>query len=196
MHLRVLIIGSSNHEQTKPFSVILNELGHQVVAQVNDAGQALLKSSELSPDMVLMDLDSKGLAGLDAVRRMNQAGRLPIVITTREPNQKLAAKAADAGVYAYLVKPLDAAVLGPALELAYLTYQKETTLERQLVDLKKELIDRKYISRAVGNFMDNQGLSEKEAMEMLETQAQLSRMSPAELAAKIIDRQNQGESGV
>lgn len=188
MHLKILVV-EENTDSSNDLAQILNESGHQVVGFAPYGSNALKQCEKFEPDVVLIDLDGSGIEGLETARRIQQSKRLPMVIATQEPNQELAAQAVEADIYAYLVKPLDAAMVAPALELAYLTFQKETTLERQLHDLKKELADRKNISRVVGYFMDHRGLTEKEAMAMLESQAQLSCTTPALLAAKILEKQ-------
>ena len=185
MILRVLVV-ENGQGQTEKLAPLVKELQHELSGKTSDLKKALAMRMEFEPDVVLMDLDGFGSRAMPSCREMVSKRRLPIVIVTEEPDQELAALAVQAGVYAYLIKPLDAGILGPALELAYLTYQKEATLEHQLIDLKKELADRILISRAVGYFIDHHGLSEKEALETLNSEALLHDRTPAEQAETII----------
>ena len=68
--------------------------------------------------------------------------------------------AREAGVMAYLLKPLRPAELAPALDLAFARF-------REARDLKQSLEDRKVIERAKGRLMERHALTEEQAFQRL-----------------------------
>jgi response regulator NasT len=99
-------------------SVILRDLGYEVAGEAADGQQALDKVVALDPDVVLMDIKMPVMDGLEATRRIMATHPVPIIILTAYNQQSLVEEAADAGVLAYLLKPVREADVGPAIEVA------------------------------------------------------------------------------
>jgi two-component system, response regulator PdtaR len=127
---------------------------------------------ELKPDLVLMDIGLPGMDGLEAARVMNLERPLPVVLVTGHAGRRFQERARQALVYSYLVKPVEAEVLGPAIELAAQTFARERDLERRVTDLRQALNPRKLLERARGLLMDRHRLTEPQAQARLEREAE------------------------
>jgi DNA-binding NarL/FixJ family response regulator len=80
----------------------------EVVGEAVDGGEAVQKATELSPDVVLMDLSMPNVDGIEATRRINEA--LPetvVVVLTSFSDREPILEALDAGAVGYLLKDLD-----------------------------------------------------------------------------------------
>lgn len=98
--------------------VMLHDLGYEVVGEAADGQEAIEKAAALAPDLVIMDIKMPGMDGLEATRRIMAAHPVPIIVLTAYNQQSLVAEAAEAGVLAYLMKPLREADIEPAIEVA------------------------------------------------------------------------------
>ncbi len=70
------------------------------------------------PTWRVMDVKMPELDGIEAARRMLEQRPIPIVMLTAFSERELVARAVDAGVFGYLVKPFRESDLLPAIETA------------------------------------------------------------------------------
>lgn len=89
----------------KEISRTLKSLGYQVIAEASDGREAVEKTCELKPDVVIMDIQMPRLDGFQASEQIQMHCPTPIVILTAYESQDLVIKAGKAGVGAYLTKP-------------------------------------------------------------------------------------------
>lgn len=90
----------------------------EVCGEASDGFEAVLKTSELHPDTIIMDLNMPGLNGLDAARRIHERSpAIRILILTLHENSILPKIAKESGALGYVLKsdPLD--VLARAIEM-------------------------------------------------------------------------------
>ena len=94
---------------------LLEDYGVNVVAEA-DCGEAAVRLvDELSPDVVLMDIDMPGIGGVEATRRISAAAPLvKVVILTISSDEQHIVDALMGGASGYLLKdaPLDQIVGG------------------------------------------------------------------------------------
>ena len=78
------------------------------VATAADGNEALRKASELTPDVIIMDLTMPGMDGLTATRRLKADATLrtvPVIAVTGHALKGASDDARAAGVDRYVVKP-------------------------------------------------------------------------------------------
>ena len=107
------------------------------------------------------------------------AGGCPVVLFTSHTDSMLVERARTAGVMGYLLKPLRAAELAPALDLAVARF-------RETRELKQALEGRKVIERAKGTLMARLGLTEDEAFKRLRRTAMDSRRPMIDIARALL----------
>ena len=91
---------------------LLTEEGMEVVGAVANGTEAVEMTATLSPDVVLMDLRMPAVDGIEATRKIHEAGSLTQVIILSAYDDPALTKGADeAGAYAYLVKGCPAALV-------------------------------------------------------------------------------------
>ncbi len=106
-------------------------------------------------------------------------GGCPVVLFTSHTDPALVERARQAGVMGYLLKPLRAAELAPALDLAIARF-------RETRELKQALEGRKVIERAKGALMARLGLTEDEAFHRLRRSAMDSRRPMVDVARALL----------
>lgn len=164
----------------------LGALGHRVLGLARDGREACQLRRTLSPDLVIMDIRLPLLDGFKAAEIMNRQGPLPVVLVTAHASRAFIDRARMSGVWSYLLKPVETAVLGPAIDLALHNFLRVRELERQVVDLREELRNRKLIERAKGLLMERHRLSEAVALAMLEQEAAAKGVSLVQAAEAVI----------
>ena len=110
--LSVLVV-DDDADTARSTAQILSLAGHET--RVALGGEAALGLAAADPpDVVLLDIMMPGLDGCELARRLRErrTGRPPLVVAVTGCGAEAdRARAADAGVHLYLVKPVDPAVL-------------------------------------------------------------------------------------
>jgi DNA-binding NarL/FixJ family response regulator len=102
-----VVIAEDDFLVSKEISRAVKKIGHEVVAEVSTGEEAVEKTCELDPDVVLMDIQMPGMDGLQASKHIQACCPTPVVVLTAHDSQDLVERASDTGVGAYLTKPPD-----------------------------------------------------------------------------------------
>ncbi|RME44260.1 MAG: response regulator [Chloroflexi bacterium] len=165
----------------------LANLGHRVIGQAGDGLEAVALVREHKPDLVIMDIMMPRLDGLDASRMIMELAPTPIILLTSHSDEHLIERAYQAGVLAYLVKPVDERDLAPAIRLAVGQFDQLQALRSEVSHLKEALETRKLVERAKGILMDRLGLSEEEAFRRIQRSAREKQRTMRDIARTIIE---------
>jgi len=163
---------------------LLEEIGHQVVAETGDGKEALALLNKVRPDLVILDIKMPGMSGIEVARKI--ANEYPVIILTAFSERSLIEQAKDAGVMAYITKPFRDGILTPAIELAVSNYLERAALTEKVSQLKEQLETRKIIDKAKGLLMDKQNLREAQAFRHIQSVSMNKNKSMKEVAEAII----------
>ena len=166
---------------------MLAEEGYDVVAAVDDGEQAIAKSEELRPDLVILDVKMPRLDGIAAAQRIASQRIAPVVMLTAFSQRDLVESARDAGAMAYLVKPFGKSDLLPAIEMAVSRFAELQQLEAEVADLSERLETRKMVDRAKGVLQKELGLSEPDAFRWIQKTAMDLRLSMRQVADGVVE---------
>jgi two-component system, response regulator PdtaR len=153
---------------------LLEGAGHEVVAEARDGEEAVSLAREHAPDLAVLDVKMPHLDGIEAARRILEERPIPIVMLTAYGQEELVARAVEAGVFGYLVKPFRETDLLPAIATATARHEELAALREEADSLAEALAARKAIERAKGILMQREGLSEEEAFARLRKASQIS----------------------
>jgi response regulator NasT len=153
---------------------LLEKAGFEVCAEARDGLEAVeLARSEL-PDLAVLDVKMPRLDGIEAARRILEERPIPVVMLTAYGQEELVARAVEAGVFGYLVKPFRESDLLPAIRTARARHEELAALREEAESLAEALAARKVIERAKGLLMAKEGLSEDDAFARLRKASQVS----------------------
>ena len=169
---------------------MLEGLGYDVVAEAGDGAKAVEAARTLQPDLAVLDIKMPNMDGVEAARIIADENIAPVLFLTAYSDVDLVARAKEAGVFAYLVKPFKEADLLPAIEIAMSRWNELQELNKQAKDLEDKLETRKSVDRAKGILMDQYGLKEQEAFRRIQVQSMNTRKSMREIAEAIIIAHN------
>jgi response regulator NasT len=101
-------------------------------------------------------------------------------------DQSMIRAAVDAGVSAYIVDGLKKERVKAIVDMAISRFEAFDRLQRELVEARSELADRKLIDRAKGILMRSRNLSEEEAYALLRQAAMNEKRRIAEIAQSLV----------
>ena len=165
---------------------MLEEHGYKVVGEASDGEQAVTLAGKAGPDLIFMDIKMPGLDGIAAASTIMTRSPKPIILLTAWSERDLVQRAQEAGVLAYLVKPVREAELIPAIEVAMARFQELRTLQQEVGTLKETLETRKLVERAKGILMKHEGIDEQEAFLRIQRQSRNTRTPMREIARAIL----------
>ncbi len=153
---------------------LLESAGFEVCAEAKDGLEAVELARSERPDLAVLDVKMPRLDGIEAARKILDERPIPIVMLTAYGQDELVARAVEAGVFGYLVKPFRESDLLPAIKTARARYEELSALREEAESLSEALAARKSIERAKGLLMAKESLSEQEAFERLRRASQLA----------------------
>lgn len=108
----------------------LTELGYEVAAIVSSGEEAIRKSAETHPDLIIMDISLEGrMNGIEAADAIRKAYAIPIVFLTAHTAAETIEQAKAAGPFGYLPKPCNMTTLMSTIEIAL--YKSEADAQRK-----------------------------------------------------------------
>ena len=165
----------------------LEMLGHAVVGDAANAAQAERIFQDQNPDLVLMDIHLDGSDGIALAEKLIAKRPCPIVILSAYGDKELVDRAAAAGVYGYLIKPVGAEAMSAQIEVAVGRFRERMKLVAENQALSQNLETRKLVEKAKGIIMQRLKLSEADAHRRLQVESQKRRMNLSDVAKKIIE---------
>jgi diguanylate cyclase (GGDEF)-like protein len=113
----------------------LMRLGYAVVGPLPAAVDAMAMVLKHQPDVVLMDIHTKGtMDGVEAARILRQRMRVPVIFLTAHSDPETVRRAGQVEPLGYVVKPFKAADLASVIEVALHRHAAENAMRER--DLK------------------------------------------------------------
>jgi response regulator NasT len=165
----------------------LENLGHRIAGEAATGADMVRTVLDAEPDVIVFDIHLPGLNGLDALRQIYQERVIAAVAITADRDQDLVRRALEEHVLAYLVKPVEAHQLGPALLIARARFEELRGLAEENASLRQTLQNRKIIERAKGVLMKRHRWTEAEAFRRLQRGAMNRRVAMVELAQEVLN---------
>ena len=165
---------------------LLEEAGHKVVGEATNGQQAVELAKKMKPDLCIFDIKMPKMDGIAAAKIVSKEKIAPVVLLTAFSQPEIVKDATEAGVLAYLVKPVQEANLFPAIEVAMSRYREMQGLEDELLKVKDTLAMRKTLDRAKGILMDAHNISESEAFNRIQKYSMAKRKTIKGVAEAII----------
>ena len=111
--------------------------GYEVVGKASNGKIAVELTQSIKPDLVLMDIRMPELNGLEASKQIMDICPTPIIILTAYDNRDMVIDAGDAGVAAYLNKPLDSQELERAILISMARFKDIMNLRDKNIELEE-----------------------------------------------------------
>jgi len=121
----------------------------------------------LDPDVVIIDCESPDRDTLESMGEVSGERARAVVMFVEQDTPDGARRAIQAGVSAYVVDGLSMARVRPIVDVAIARSQVYRGLQKELEKARSDLAGRKVVERAKGFLMQQRGLSEEDAYQLL-----------------------------
>lgn len=181
--LKVVVI-VDNPLSRSQLAAILAELGHDAVAAdwaTCDVGE-LCRSREM--ELLLFGIGREVLGGLEAFSEGFGSLPFPAIAISDVADPNLVQWAAERGVQACLIQPVNTANLQAAISISRAQFNELQAARREAARLRQALADRKIIERAKGILMKHASLDEQQAhrrLQVLATQRSIKLVTVAQM---------------
>lgn len=183
--LRVMVVDEDS-ERRQILQQVLQQAGHQVVADVASTINMPNLVAKLQPDVIIIDTNSPDRDTLEHICVITQDAPRPIIMFSADGDCKKIRDAVRAGVSAYVVDGLSPARVQPIIDVAIARFEELQALRNELASTQLQLADRKYVERAKGILMKQKALSEEAAYRLLRKMAMDENIKLVEVAQQVI----------
>jgi len=119
---------------------MLKEQGYDVPAIALSGEQALQKTGQIQPDLVLMDIVLKGdVDGIEAAEQIRRRFDIPVIYLTAYTDEQTVKRAKITEPFGYITKPFDKRELCTNIEMALYKHKTEKALRRERDKAQKYL---------------------------------------------------------
>lgn len=175
-----IILGDSDDAFISTARQLLIELGH-IVIDADDSGTMLLrKIRTLNPDVVIVDVNMKGISGFEISSIVEGEGICPCIVTFKNSPFEYSIKLEQKLVYAYIQKPVNITTLSYTVDNAYFNFKK-------MMGFQKSLNERKTIEKAKGLLMEKYKMNESKAYEYMRKKSMEKSTSMYKISRAIIE---------
>lgn len=161
--LSILLIDDDDR-RAKALSDALDQSRYRVEHLVGSKSSLLIEVDKLSPDIIIIDVESPSRDILESLNVLNSVNPKPIVMFSEKEDTELITQTVRCGVSAYVCgADISQARVRSILDAALARFSQVQDLKGQLIETKQELENRKTIEQAKILLMETKGISEKEA---------------------------------
>lgn len=164
----------------------VREAGCQIVGEITSPWALADAVQKLSPDAVLMDVDSPSRDVLEQICVSSRDEPRPIVMFTADGSDTAIEAALSAGVSAYIVDGIAAARINAILQVAITRFRVDRRMREKLDSTEQRLSERKLIDRAKALVMQHEKLDENAAYHAMRKAAMARGVKLGDLAKEII----------
>lgn len=185
-----VLIAEDNELVSLTLEEQLSNLGYAVVGVARTGAEAVRMCIQLSPDIVIMDMQMPELDGDAAAQQIAKQHPTPVVMLTAYSDSDHIRKAEASGALAYLVKPVNPEELPPTIDVAIARFREMQRLRQQVDSLKETIDSRKIVERAKGILMQRRGVSGDEAYDLMNQWARERQRHVKDIAQAIVDAES------
>jgi response regulator NasT len=182
-----ILVADDEHLAALSVTQCLRDLGYTTIGPARDGQHAIELAFRDHPDLALLDVRmADAFDGIDAARVLFDELRIPTVIVSAYSDARQVEEATIQGVYGYVVKPVTAEQLRPAIEIAWARMRNALTQEIEVRWLRSSIEARKSIERAKWMLVERLEVDEGAALRHLRKLAKDSQRSLGEVARDIV----------
>lgn len=183
---RIIIADSNDYSRSMLKGMLLSS-GH-LVYEARDGGSAVRLSRSLMPDLVLVDMGIVGMNAYEVAHIIDSDNVAPVILMTQTIQRGFIEEVKNYSVFAYLLKPIDKAVLLSLTEFVIENHKKYLSLKNEIESLKKQIEARKKIEKAKGLLMKVKKLDEEEAYTLMRKMSMDSTLPMEVIAERILTK--------
>ena len=185
MNAPLVLVADDNSEDLELLTLAMEAAGYEVL-QAHDGDEAERLALEHQPDLTILDLRMPLKDGFEVATSLREAD-LPFIALSSYGEEEMVERATNAGSLAYLVKPLQADQLVPAVQAALRRAEDMRHMKESMEQMDKALSQSREISMVVGIIMERCGFTAIQAFDAMRDEARSQRRKIAEVAREYLN---------
>lgn len=163
----------------------LRDAGYE--AEIADCGEAALElAAAVHFNLAVLDMRMPGLSGVETAQRLRDEHRIPALFLSAYGERELVQQAVAGGGLGYVLKPVDAPQLVPAIEAALARGRDLAALLETKSQLEQALAGGRHTNVAIGILMERHRFGEAVAFEALREGARAARRKLEDHAGDLV----------
>ena len=180
MNAPLILVADDNSEDLNLLTSAMEAAGYDVL-QAHDGDEAERLALERQPELTILDLRMPLKDGFEVAVALREAD-LPFISLSSYGEEEMVERATDAGSLAYLVKPLEADQLVPAVQAALRCADDKRHMKESMEQMDKALSQSREISMVVGILMERCDFTAIQAFDAMRDEARSQRRKIADVA--------------
>jgi two-component system, response regulator PdtaR len=186
-----VLIADDEHLVVTGLAAAMRNIGHTVVGMAPDGEAAISLARQHTPDIALLDIRMPKMNGIDAAMVLFQELAIPSVIISAysddEYLDRIRAHGLSAGVYGYLIKPVEAEDLRVTVRIAMQRAVADLHRAGRITQLEQNLANRRVVEQAKWLLVQKLGITEPQAHDKLQRAARDRRKQLLEIAQHVVE---------
>jgi two-component system, response regulator / RNA-binding antiterminator len=183
--LSILVV-DENRLRAGVIEEALREAGYGRVTTVHEIAGLVRRIEEIAPDVIVIDIENPNRDALESLFQVSRSIQRPIAMFVDHSDRGMIEAAVEAGVSAYIVGGLKKERVKPILDMAIIRFRAFAKLRGERDEAKRALGDRKLIDRAKGILMQQRGIDEPAAYDLMRRAAMAENRRMVEIAQSIV----------
>ena len=176
-----------SEQAAEKIKYVLQRNGYSV-GDICSSGNETLRKVRLSPpDILLINFDMPDITGLEVATIIGDENLCSVILFINSAQKDFCLPTILDYDITLFVKPINRVALMSTLEMVQHNRRRLYKLEKELLDLKQSMEDRKAIERAKGILMKHKSISEAEAYRRIQKMSMDSRVAMRDIALKIVE---------
>ena len=183
--LSILVV-DENRLRARVIEEALHEAGYARVVVVHEITGLVRRIEETAPDVIVIDIENPNRDALESLFQVSRSVQRPIAMFVDHSDRGMIEAAVEAGVSAYIVDGLKKERVKPILDMAIIRFKAFAKLRHERDSAKRALGDRKLIDRAKGILMQQRGIDEPAAYDLMRRAAMEENRRVVDIAQSIV----------
>lgn len=189
MNNKSILVADSGETSRMQMINLLRKRGYKTY-QATDGAGAIRIARRVLPSLVILDTNIWGM-GVYEVANILEMDRLStVLLMTNSPNRVFYEQLKKMNIYAYITKPIQPEQVYHTVEFSIMNANKISSLIKKVEKLENTLEGRKMVDRAKGILMEQLGLTESDAYQLMRRKSMDQCKSIEKIAEEIIRKEN------
>lgn len=182
-----ILVADDEHLVAASLRSSLMELGFVVIGPASDGDHAIELARSQKPDMALLDIRMPNKDGIATGEVLARQFGIPVVIVSAFSDPDYLEACNRFQTFGFLLKPVTQDELRVTIDIAWGRYRDYLEERGNVERLKVRLEDRRIIEQAKWLLVNKKGITEPDAMRLLQRQARNNRRTLVDVAKSLIE---------
>lgn len=182
-----ITLAVQNGQASEKIKYVLQRNGYHIGGICASGNETLRKVRLSQPDVLLINFDLPDITGLEVSTIIGDENLCSVILFITSAQKDFCLPTIDDYDITLFLRPINRVALLGTLEAVLQNRRRLHKLEKELLELKQGLVDRKAIERAKWILMKRKSISEGEAYRRIQKTSMDSRVAMRDIAVRIIE---------